>query len=96
MTAEFKPELPEGMALPDGHSINTAHADYKALEALARERGAGRRNRSAGYLASKRSAPWRRGACSGRQGRLREDDDEPAVSPRAPTERSQAPRELTK
>jgi hypothetical protein len=33
VTAEFKPELPEGMALPDGHSINTSHADYKALEA---------------------------------------------------------------
>jgi hypothetical protein len=39
VTAEFKPELPEGMGLPDGHSINTSHADYKALEALAREEG---------------------------------------------------------
>ena len=31
----YKPELPEDVKLPDGHSINTAHADYKALEALA-------------------------------------------------------------
>ena len=34
--AEYRPELPEDMK---GLSINTSHADYKALEALAREEG---------------------------------------------------------
>jgi hypothetical protein len=37
--AEYKPELPADVKLPDGHSINTAHADYKALEALATRHG---------------------------------------------------------
>jgi hypothetical protein len=37
--AEYKPELPEDIKLPEGHSINTAHADYKALEALATRHG---------------------------------------------------------
>jgi hypothetical protein len=32
--ADYKPDLPEDMK---GLSINTDHADYKALEALARE-----------------------------------------------------------
>jgi hypothetical protein len=36
---EFKPELPEGMALPAGSSINVEHADFKALTAVAREEG---------------------------------------------------------
>jgi hypothetical protein len=37
--ADFKPELPPDVKLPDGHSIDTSHADYRALEALAREEG---------------------------------------------------------
>jgi hypothetical protein len=37
--SEYKPELPADVKLPEGHSINTAHADYKALEALAKEEG---------------------------------------------------------
>lgn len=37
--AEFKPELPDGVTLPAGSSINTAHPDYVALEKLAREEG---------------------------------------------------------
>jgi hypothetical protein len=37
--ADFKPDLPDDVKLPDGHSINTAHSDYRALEALAREEG---------------------------------------------------------
>jgi hypothetical protein len=36
---EFKPDLPADVKLPDGHSINTAHADYKALEELATRHG---------------------------------------------------------
>lgn len=39
MADEYKPELPEGVSLPQGHSINVEHADYRALEALAREEG---------------------------------------------------------
>jgi hypothetical protein len=37
--AEYKPDLPEGMALPAGASINTDHADFKALTAVARAEG---------------------------------------------------------
>jgi hypothetical protein len=36
---EYKADLPEGMALPPGSSINVEHADYKALTAVAREEG---------------------------------------------------------
>jgi hypothetical protein len=36
---EYKPDLPEGVTLPAGSSINTAHADYQALTAVAREEG---------------------------------------------------------
>ena len=34
--AEYRPDLPDDLK---GLSINTNHADYKALEALAREEG---------------------------------------------------------
>jgi hypothetical protein len=37
--AEYRPDLPEGVTLPAGASINTEHADYKALTAVAREEG---------------------------------------------------------
>jgi hypothetical protein len=37
--AEYKPDLPEGMALPAGASINVPHEDYRKLEALAKEEG---------------------------------------------------------
>jgi hypothetical protein len=37
--ADYKPELPDDVKLPDGHSINTAHPDYRALEALATKHG---------------------------------------------------------
>jgi hypothetical protein len=36
---EYKPDLPEGMSLPAGASINVLHQDYKALETIAREEG---------------------------------------------------------
>jgi hypothetical protein len=36
---EYKPDLPEGMALPKGASINTEHPDFKALTAVARAEG---------------------------------------------------------
>jgi hypothetical protein len=35
----FEPKLPDGVKLPPGSSINTAHSDYVALENLAREEG---------------------------------------------------------
>ena len=37
--ADYKPDLPEGVALPKGSSINTEHPDFKALESVAREEG---------------------------------------------------------
>jgi phage tail protein X len=39
MMADYKPDLPEGIALPAGASINVEHADYKALTAVARKEG---------------------------------------------------------
>jgi hypothetical protein len=36
---EYKPELPPDVKLPAGASINTDHADYKALTAVARAEG---------------------------------------------------------
>jgi hypothetical protein len=39
MADDYKPDLPEGVTLPAGASINTEHADYKALTAVAREEG---------------------------------------------------------
>ena len=39
MTTEYKPDLPEGLKLSAGTSINVDHADFKALAAVAREEG---------------------------------------------------------
>jgi hypothetical protein len=39
MADDYKPILPEGVTLPAGASINTDHADFKALTAVAREEG---------------------------------------------------------
>jgi hypothetical protein len=36
---DYKPDLPPDVKLPAGASINTEHADYKALTAVAREEG---------------------------------------------------------
>ena len=36
---EYKPDLPPDVKLPAGASINTDHADYKALTAVARAEG---------------------------------------------------------
>jgi len=33
----YKPELPEGVTLPDGHRVDVSHPSYKALEAIATE-----------------------------------------------------------
>lgn len=35
----YEPKLPEGVSLPAGHSIDTSHADYRALEAMATKHG---------------------------------------------------------
>jgi hypothetical protein len=35
----FEAKLPEGLALPAGHSINTEHDDYKRLVTLAEREG---------------------------------------------------------
>jgi hypothetical protein len=37
--AEYRPDLPPDVKLPAGASINTAHEDYRKLEAVAREEG---------------------------------------------------------
>jgi hypothetical protein len=37
--AEYKPDLPPGVTLPVGASINVEHEDYRKLEALAKEEG---------------------------------------------------------
>jgi hypothetical protein len=39
MAADYKPVLPVGMEMPKGASINTDHADYKALTAVATRHG---------------------------------------------------------
>jgi hypothetical protein len=39
MPVDYTPTLPAGMELPKGSSINTEHADFKALTAVAREEG---------------------------------------------------------
>jgi predicted nucleic acid-binding Zn ribbon protein len=36
---EYKPDLPPDVKLPAGASINTAHQDYRKLEAVAHEEG---------------------------------------------------------
>lgn len=33
----YKAELPEGVTLPEGHNIDTSHAAFKQLEAIATE-----------------------------------------------------------
>jgi hypothetical protein len=43
----FEAKLPEGMAVPAGHSINTAHEDYKRLVSLAEKEGLTQRQFSA-------------------------------------------------
>jgi hypothetical protein len=45
--ADYKPDLPEGMALPAGSSINVEHADYKALVGLAEREGLSQKQFSA-------------------------------------------------
>jgi hypothetical protein len=37
--ADYKPDLPPDVKLPEGASINTEHADYKALTDVARAEG---------------------------------------------------------
>jgi hypothetical protein len=43
----FTPTLPEGLAVPAGHSINTDHEDYKRLVTLAEREGLTQRQFSA-------------------------------------------------
>jgi hypothetical protein len=39
MADDYAPTLPEGMTLPAGMKVNTEHADYQALKAVAKEEG---------------------------------------------------------
>jgi hypothetical protein len=45
----FEAKLPEGMAVPAGHSINVEHEDYKRLVSLAEKEGLTRRQFSAAF-----------------------------------------------